>query len=527
SAPQATVTAYLQALVEYRRGRFDEAASLIQPLVGSGADTVQLRVLLGAINLAQGKLAHAAQQLLAVLAASPRDPAAVKLLAEARLREQRPDAALAALRDVEAIAADDPQIGLLSGLASILTGDTEQGLLYLEQAASLDPANDLVRLQLARAYLAAGRDADAAELLRDTFGGGSAALEGRLLQLFADIRRGEGDQGAAVAEQLLADFPAEPRALVAAAIAFQMRGETVRARELFERAAALDPDSTTVQLFIAAGLVQEGRSQDAERLLAGVVREQPTNVQALTALAELLAARGAVGEAADLLRRAAEQSLSPAPRLALARLHIVQGALTEAKQEIDIAAAAAPDHPEVGALRGLLALAEGRPADAAALLARVEPLLPHRIGVTLALPRAEVARGPAEAARNRLRGVVAAAPRSLPLRLALGEAELAVGNAAEALAIANALKVDFPANSEGYQLEALVQIAERRYDAAVASSAAAFDREPTWLVLTRLLSTLQLAGRSNEAIEAVGRWTASNPQHLTGVLTYAGLLQDA
>lgn len=527
SAPQATATAYLQALLAYRRGNFDEAASLIQPLVGSGPDTVQLRVLLGAINLARGNLGQAEQQFLAVLAVSPRNPVAVKLLAETRLRQQRPDAALAALRDVEGIAADDPQIWLLSGLASILTGNTEQGLLYLEQAASLDPTNELLRLQLARAYLAAGRDADAATLLGDAFDGGPEALEGRLLQLFADIRRGEHEQGTAVAEQILAEFPAEPRALVAAAIAFQIRGETARARELFERAAELDPDNATVRLFIAAGLAQEGRAQDAERVLTDFVRDQPTNAQALTALAELLAARGAVREAADLLRRAAEHSPSPAPRLALAQLYIAQGELAEAKQEVDAAAAAAPDQPEVGALMGILALAEGRPAEAAALLARVEPMLPNRIGVTLALARAELGSGQAEAARTRLRRVVTAAPRSLPLRFALGEAELAAGNAAEALSIANALKVDFPANSAGYQLEALVQIAERRYDAAVASLTAAFDREPAWPVLTRLLSALQLAGRHKEALEAVARWTASNPRHLTGVLTHAGMLQDA
>src|SRR5690606_3314307 len=299
-----------------------------------GPDTVQLRVLLGAINLARGNLGQAEQQFLAVLAVSPRNPVAVKLLAETRLRQQRPDAALAALRDVEGIAADDPQIWLLSGLASILTGNTEQGLLYLEQAASLDPTNELLRLQLARAYLAAGRDADAATLLGDAFDGGPEALEGRLLQLFADIRRGEHEQGTAVAEQILAEFPAEPRALVAAAIAFQIRGETARARELFERAAELDPDNATVRLFIAAGLAQEGRAQDAERVLTDFVRDQPTNAQALTALAELLAARGAVRDAADLLRRAAEHSPSPAPRLALAQLYIAQGELAEAKQEV-------------------------------------------------------------------------------------------------------------------------------------------------------------------------------------------------
>lgn len=526
-ASEGALTAYLQGLLEYRRGRFAEAASLIQPLVGAGPNTVQFRALLGAIHLAQGNLGQAEQQFLAVLAASPRDPAAAKLLAETRLRQRRPEAALTALRDVEASAAEDPQIGLLSGLASVLAGNTAQGVLYLEQAASQDPGNELLRLQLARAYLAAGRDADATALLRDAFGGGPAALEAGLLKLFADIRMGEGAEGAVAAEQLLADFPGEPRALTAAAIHFQLRGETARARELFEQAAELETDDATARLFVAAGLVQEGRARDAERLLADIVREQPSNAQAVTALAELLASRRAFAEATELLRRAAEQSASLSPRLALAQLLIGQDELAAARQEIGIAAAAAPDHPEVGALMGLLALAEGRAADAASLLAKVEPMLPNRIGVTLALARAELATGQAAAAQARLRRIVEAAPRSLPLRLALGEAELAIGNAAEALAIANALKVDFPADGDGHLLEAQVQIAARRYDAAVASSTAAFEREPTWSVLTRLLAALQLAGRSREAVDAVAQWVAANPEHLAGALTYAGLQQDA
>jgi putative PEP-CTERM system TPR-repeat lipoprotein len=524
-APTAASTAYLQALVEYRRGRFDEAAALIQPIVNDAPNAAQFRSLLGAIHLARGNLGQAEQQFQTVLVKSPRDPAAIKLLAETHLRQQRPEAALATLRAVEEAATEDAQIGLLRGLASLMSGNLEQGLLYLEQAASLDPTNQLLKLQLARAYLAAGRDADAAGLLRDSFAGGSTPLEASLLQLFADIRLGTPDSAAAT--QLIAEFPREPRALTAVAIYSQLRGDNRRARELFEQAGELETSGATARLFVAAALVQEGRRQEAEQLLTKVVAEQPANAQALTALAELLAARGAYDEAARLLERVIAQSPATAQRLPLAQLRIRQGDFAAAKLQLDAAATVAPDNPEVIAVRGLLAFSEGRAGEAVSLLRRAEAELPNRLGVSLALARAQLASGQADAARTNLRRLLALAPRSLPVRLVLGDAELKLGNAAEALSIAAALKADYPALSGGYLLEANAQIATRRYAAAADTLTTAFDRDPTWPVLARLVAVLQLAGRPDEALRATEAWVAANPRHVAGTLMVAGLLQDA
>lgn len=524
-APTAARTAYLQALVEYRRGNFDEAAGLIQPLVNGAPDVAQFRSLLGAIHLARGNLGQAEQQLQTVLVRSPRDPAAIKLLAETNLRQQRPEAALATLRAVEDAAADDAQLGLLRGLASLMSGNVEQGLLYLEQAASLDPTNQLLKLQLARAYLAAGRDTDASGLLRESFEGGSTALEAALLRLFADIRGGTPDSSAAA--DLLAQFPGEPRALTAVAIYSQVRGDNRRARELFEQAAELETSGATARLFVAAALVQEGRSGEAEQLLAKVVAEQPTNTQALTALAELLSARAAYEEAAQLLEQVTAQSASISARLSLAQLRIRQGNFAAARSELDEVGAAASGNPEVIAVRGMLAFAEGRLEEAVTLLQRAESELPGRLGVSLALARAELASGAPEAARARLQRLLAVAPRSLPVRLVLGDAELKLGNAAEALSIAAALKADYPAMSGGYLLEANVQIAGRRYAAAADTLATAYARDPTWPVLTRLAATLQLAGRPEDALQATEAWVTVNPRHVPGTLLLAGLLQEA
>lgn len=524
-APAAVPTAYFQGLVEYRRGNFNEAAALIQPLVNAVPDAIQFRSLLGAIHLALGNFGQAEQQFQSVLAISPRDPAAVQLLAETHLRQQRPEAALATLRAVDDAVGENARVGLLRGLASLMSGDTEQGLLYLEQAASLDPTNELLKLQLARAYLAAGRDSDASDLLRESFvGSASTALEAELLRLFADVRLGTPDSSAAT--ELLEEFPQEPRALIAVAMYSQLRGDTRRARELFEQAAELETGDASARLFIAAALVQEGRREEAEQLLAKVVAEQPSNAQALTALAELLAARGAFEEAAQLLNRVVEDSGSLSSRLALAQLRLRQGDFAAAKVQLDAAVESAPDNPEVIAVSGLLALAEGRPGDAVPLLERALSELPNRLGVSLALARAHLAAGHADAARATLGGVLAVAPRSLPARLVLGEAELDLGNIDEALSIAAALKADYPAQSGGYVLEAAAQTAARRYAAAADTLATAFERDPTWPVAIRLVETLQLAGRLAEALRASQAWAAQNPQHVPGMLLLAGLLQE-
>ncbi len=526
-APQVQLTSYFQGVVNFRRGHYDEAAALIQPLVNASPETIQYRSLLGAIQLARGNVGQAEQQFLRVLAVSPRDPAAAKLLAETRLRQQRPGAALDALLAVQDTAAEDPQIGLLSGIATMLSGNAEQGLLYLEQAAALDPTNELLKLQLARAYIATGRDAEASSLLTGSFGDDAHAIEANLLRLYAEGRLGDAGSTADIAEELVADYPDDPRVLTAVAVHYQLNGETDRARELFEHAAVFETDIATARLFVAASLVKEGRQDEAELLLRQTIEQQPKNAQAIAGLAQLLAGRGAFDEAAELFSRAAEHTTSVIPRLALVKMLLRQGRINAAKRQLDTAAVAAPDNPEVIALSGVVALAEGRTDASVALLERAAELLPDRLGVSLALARARLANGQPAAARDTLLRVLELAPQSFPIRLALGDAELQSGNVEGALSVATDLKVDFPSQAGGYILEGKALIAARQYDAASKSLTTAFERQPEWPVLTVKIQALRLAGRSTDALDANEAWLADNPGHVPAGLMRGVLLQAA
>src|SRR5204863_6428586 len=162
----------------------------------------------------------AEQELQSVLINSPRDSRVVKLLAETRLRQLRPEEALSTLKVVEDAMEQDSQIGFLMGRALLAAGNVQQGAFYLEHAASLDPSNELLKVQVARAYLAAGREADAANLIEHSFAGGSSELHVRLLQLFADIRLGTSDSPVVI--ELMTTYSSDPRALTAVAIYSQL-----------------------------------------------------------------------------------------------------------------------------------------------------------------------------------------------------------------------------------------------------------------------------------------------------------------
>lgn len=525
--PQGAMASYLRGLVEYRRGRFDAAIASLQEAVNAAPDNQQFLTLLAATHLARGNLGQAELHLLRVLARNPRDPAAVKLLAETRLRQQRPEAALEALRPLAGLEAEDAQVSLLTGLANVLAGNAEQGIVYLEQASALDPGNQLLKLELAKAYSAVDRHAEAAAVLSESLepGGSAGDIEARLLQLLAYARAGDRGSGDRAVAGLLEEHSDDPRAYVVAATYRQAVNDAQEARALLERAVEVDGAFVPARMLLAAALAQEGRIAEAEQQLEQVVAAEPGNAQALAGLAQIAAARNDLRASEELLREASRNSGSVVPRLMLAQLLIGQRRFADAGGVLEEARGIAPDNPEVIAVQGLLALAEGRSGDAASLLEAAQARMPQRVGVALALADANLRAGAPERAKAVLQNVLATAPQSLPIRAALGMVELSLGATDEALAIAKDLQAEFPQQWQGYLLEARVEIARRRYGAAADVLRVAYEQEPAWPVLTELVNALELAGRTEQALEALSSWVSREPTDVRARLTLAQALQ--
>jgi cellulose synthase operon protein C len=527
-APNASMTAYVKGLIAYRNGEFDEARAVLQGAVNAQPSNPPLLTLFGAAHLALGNLGQAEQHLLKAVSLSPDDAAAIKLLAETRLRQQRPLAALDSLKPLADLGAEDADIGLLSGLANLLAGNAEAGIVYLEQAAALSPGNQMLMLELSRAYLAVGRQADAAAVLERTFAAsaGDGDFSAKLMLLFARVRAGDIDGGRERAAAMTAEFPNYPPALTAVAAFHRLIGERRAAREELEQALRADGAYVPARMLLAAALVDDGRTLEGEDQLRAVLELEPNNDQALTALAQLAMRRDGFREAEELLTRALTQAPPTlSKRLVLAQVYVNQGKLADAERVVAAAYESDPSNVEVTAARGMMALAAGRAQEALTLLKQAHEAVPNRLALVLGLARAQMATDQPTAARDTLRSALAAAPDSLSLRAALGAAELRLGNADEALKIANALQVDYPEQAPGYLLEADTRIAQRRYDAALTPLESAFQRQPTWQMLTRRITGLRLASRPADAEAAVAAWVKDNPAHVPGRVVLASVFQ--
>lgn len=472
--PDSPVTLYAQGLLNYQAGQFELAEGLVQSAVNAQPNVPQFVTLLGAVHLARGNLGQAEQQLLRARSLVPGDPTPAKLLAETRLRQERPEAALDVLRPLLALrGAEDPQIGYLSGLASIQVGNREQGILYLEQALEQRPGDRSIQLDLARAYLAVGRSDEASGLL----GGalldqeGAPELETALLHLFAQMEsevaeEGAASESAASAQRLVNQFPDNPRALMAAAMYHLSRNQQQRADELLDQALRAGGSYTPALLLRVDRFLQEGNLDDAEAVLVEA-QGRSTALETRLALADFYLNAGRYDDAAPILVSVAEE---------------------------------APDHPGVNAGLGFVALAQGRMDEAVDYLSIASDAQPNQIGVALALAQAHLGVGAPGAARAVVLPAIERAPESLPLRVVLATAELRLGDSNAALAIADTLVSDFPDRSVGHIVTGEVFVVRREYDRAVGALERAFELESTWSIRFRLINALQLASREAEAI---------------------------
>jgi tetratricopeptide (TPR) repeat protein len=195
-------------------------------------------------------------------------------------------------------------------------------------------------LRLADAYLALGewqlaraRLEEAAPLADE-----ADAVRARLSEIYRTHDEWEALAALLVAESDRARDDAARLGLLreAAAIHVERRGDSAAAVPLFERAADIDPDDTSLKLSLSEALSRSGRHEDAARVL----REQIEHYGS---------------------RRPKDRAVV---HLHLARVCLAAGLRAEALGELDTGAKINPAHPELLYELGRLALEEGQLARA-------------------------------------------------------------------------------------------------------------------------------------------------------------------
>jgi tetratricopeptide (TPR) repeat protein len=386
-------------------------------------------------------------------------------------------------------------------LAQIAEADGEIGQMlgHLEVVIAEDPTHVPSRLTLAK-LLIFSQDYAGAQILLDQL----AKLAPndpayRLLLARQKFQQNDIPGGIAILDQVIADQPQNAEAALLRGVAISLQDARRGLAELDAAIPRLDKDAAQplrqARIDILARLDDQA---GVERELRALVADFPGSAYARD-LASYLAAQGRLDEAEQALRQAV--AADPANfdlKFALAQFisrSRNQPAAAEATLKEFIAAS--PDEPRLSVLLGTFYEASGRPAEA---------LVQYQV-VADKDPRSDT---------------------GYEARARIAALQLAAGQPAEARAAYDRILEDAPDNVGALQGRGELNLAERRYDDAIADLRGVLRKEPERPAALLGLARAHVGrGDSTLAQDAYRRLLEANPAEVEGRTELGVLLQSA
>lgn len=459
------------------------------------------------------------------------------------------------------------------GLAYLQLGEPREAFVAFSQSTALD--GNLIQSQIALAslYLQEGRSNLAEAKARLVLSKDPENVDARLLlaQSYAGMKRWDGAFEEArkaidLSERLrserllgLSDERASKPYLVLAAL-YLVKGDQSKAERVYRQALAANPTSVEAAGALGAFLVRARRPAEAEKVFAAAAEANPQDGRPLLALGDLYKWQGRASAAMVQYQKAetaAPKATEPLHRQA--ELLLAQRKLEQATPIIDRGLKLNPADPIGHDLKGLLYLARNQPKDAIVAFQAAIHAAPRFVGAGYHLALAHLAAGDVEAAKARLRDVLALTPRHTEARLVLARLYLQAGDRQSAEREVQAaitfeptsgtahlflgdLKLQqsdlpkalahytraielAPKHPIGYYKRGLAYRAIKRYDAAVSDQEQALILNPDLMeALSEIAAIHTMQGRRARAIARVTAQIGRSPRNAL-MYDLLGLLQ--
>ncbi len=400
--------------IYFQQERLQKAFPFLLASSQLATNDLDIRVMLGSVYQAAGKLQAAHDLINSVLDKRPEDQEAPILLAEtARTPEQIADVrqrlkklplpatkmapaevALAALAfregDVKGAEAAldraktlDPKLSALHtalGNMHLTRNELKEADQEFKTAADLSPARSQRRTQYAEFKIQTG-DLEAArsyleEMVRKT----PDFLPGWLGLAEIAAAQGKYDESATYTGKMLARDPQYLGALLLRGRLELAKGETAKAIADLERVTSLYPKLPQGHYQLGLAYQANNETEKAVGSLSQALIVDPHFADAILALAELRIRRGDASSAAIMLRQLTQQQ----PKLAKAQLLLAeacrrQNNLDEALDVYRNLEKLFPESPEAPLLMGLVLLEQGKKAEARKAFARAQEVSPNYV----------------------------------------------------------------------------------------------------------------------------------------------------
>lgn len=523
-APQHPGSNYIQGLLHFEAGRYDEAITALSVTESAFKQYPAALFFLGSAQLIQGDLDTAAGFAGRFHKLVPNSVRGRKLLATVRLQQGKFSAVSDLLQPVLDADPDDIDALNLSANALLGEGKTNEGIALLSRVAALEPESPVAQVRLGAGLLMGGKGSDATQHIE-------AALELNPEFQQADILM--------VLNQLQKrDYPAA----IAAALEYQRRhltdvapynllgkvyleaGQREEARAAFLQALALESADAAANHSLAQMALAQDDLAAARGYYETVLAEQPESVSTLIQLAKLDAREGNEEAMLERLEQAVEADKTALqPRLLLGRYYLGKARPEQVAPLFTNLPQRRQMEPEV--LR-LLAMAQLSTKDRTGAQFTLDQLLsatpdsaPIRYMMAMAVA------GDEERTMAELKRALELDENHVPTRIALAKLALSHQSMAEFEQHMAALKTLAPDNPNVLLLQASDEQNRGNTQAALSLAEKAFAATPSSGTLIVLASYQEAIGDRDSALESYAKWLDEHPDDTNVRISYANSLQ--
>jgi len=229
------------------------------------------------------------------------DSIALELMTLSARLGSDPASVRARARELLDRAPDSRSLGLLLASASLKLGDAAAAIAVLEPCVAREPRSAVLRLEIGRAYRAAGRPADAAVALRE-----AVTLDAALAEAWrelAELSFATGDEPGGDAAYLQYSRLAKSPTVLAGPMTALAEGRFDAADQLLERHLAGSPSDSVAWRLRGDVAMRRQRYADAERFFGRCLDTAPGDAGARCGLASALQELHRSEEALPLLDR--------------------------------------------------------------------------------------------------------------------------------------------------------------------------------------------------------------------------------
>ena len=321
------------AIEAIQRGDLATARTTLEELLQQNPDNERIALMLGTLNLQEGRTDDAEALLTGNIDAETTPTAFLRAATIAQIDSGKREEALATLgRAIEARPNDVELLAMHGILALSLPDHTNTGVASLSKALELDRSRSRLRLALARHYQQEGQTEQALAQMRVAFTETPTDWSVTQYYLALLLNTGRSTEAKEVAESLINGFADEPQAVTLAAMAEHRLGETDAARQRLEDQVKAMPDNLPALAALATIYQSDGDHQAATDTLLRAARQHPENLNLLQAAGRSYSRNHTPDEVVDWLGEVAREhdGLKTNSNILAAQIRVQQGRLTDA-----------------------------------------------------------------------------------------------------------------------------------------------------------------------------------------------------